>query len=67
VLALAIVLAVVYGLGFLFVGIAIFVVVVVLVSVSPVLAPFILLGLGFWWLVRRNRRKAEAAKPGPTA
>jgi cytochrome oxidase assembly protein ShyY1 len=26
-----------------------------------VLAPFILVALGIWWLVRRNRRKAEAA------
>jgi hypothetical protein len=61
VLCLAIVLAVVYGLGFLFAGIAIFVPLVVLVSLFPVLAPFILVALGIWWLVRRNRRKAEAA------
>ena len=57
VLALAIVLAVVYGLGFLFVGIAIFVPLVVLVSLFPVLAPFILIGLGIWWLLRRAKRK----------
>lgn len=61
VLALAIVLAVVYGLGFLFVGLAIFVPLVILVSLFPVLAPFILLGLGIWWLVRRNKAKAQAA------
>jgi hypothetical protein len=73
VLALAIVLAVVYGLGFLFVGIAIFVPLVVLVSLFPVLAPFILIGLGIWWLVRRNQRikaakaAAPAAKPDGTA
>ncbi len=61
VLALAIVLAVVYGLGFLFVGLAIFIPLVMLVSLFPVLAPFILIGLGIWWLVRRNKRKAGAA------
>ena len=60
VLALAIVLAVVYGLGFLFVGLAIFIPLVMLISLFPVLAPFILLGLGIWWLVRRSKRKAEA-------
>ena len=53
---LAIVLAVVYGLGFLFVGLAIFIPLVILVSLFPVLAPFILLGLGIWWLVRRSRQ-----------
>jgi hypothetical protein len=67
VLALAIVLAVVYGLGFLFVGIAIFVPLVVLVSLFPVLAPFILAGLGIWWVVRRVRRKSAPAKPATTA
>ncbi|MGZ5038238.1 MAG: histidine kinase [Usitatibacter sp.] len=61
VLALAIVLAVVYGLGFLFVGIAIFVPLMILVSLFPVLAPFILVGLGIWWLVRRSRAKSQAA------
>jgi two-component sensor histidine kinase len=61
VLALAIVLAVVYGLGFLLVGIAIFVPLVVLVSIFPVLAPFLLVGLGIWWLVRRHDRKVSAA------
>jgi len=60
VLCLAIVLAVVYGLGFLFVGLAIFIPLVVLVSLFPVMAPFILVGLGVWWLVRRSKRKAAA-------
>ena len=60
VLCLAIVLAVVYGLGFLFVGLGIFIPLVVLVSLFPVLAPFILIGLGIWWLVRRSKRKAAA-------
>ncbi|HUQ27654.1 MAG TPA: histidine kinase [Usitatibacter sp.] len=71
VLALAIVLAVVYGLGFLFVGLAIFIPLVVLVSLFPVFAPFILVGLGIWWLMRRSKRKAAeaaaamAAQPQP--
>jgi hypothetical protein len=64
VLALAIVLAVVYGLGFLFVGLAIFVPLVVLVGLFPVLAPFILVALGIWWLVRRSR-KADAKEDTP--
>jgi hypothetical protein len=67
VLALAIVLAVVYGLGFLFVGLVIFIPLVVLVSLFPVFAPFILAGLGIWWFVRRSKRKAatepQAVKP----
>jgi hypothetical protein len=65
VLCLAIVLAVVYGLGFLFVGLAIFIPLVVLVSLFPVLAPFILVGLGIWWFVRRSRRKAAEAAVQP--
>jgi hypothetical protein len=64
VLALAIVLAVVYGLGFLFVGLAIFIPLMILVSLFPVLAPFILLGLGFWWLVRRSKSRENAAEGG---
>jgi len=62
VLALAIVLAVVYGLGFLFAGLAIFIPLVVLVGIFPVLAPFLLVGLGIWWLVRRNDRRQAAAR-----
>ena len=64
VLALAIVLAVVYGLGFLFVGIAIFIPLVVLIALFPVLAPFLVLGLGIWWLVRRNKRKSAEKASG---
>jgi hypothetical protein len=60
VLALAIVLAVVYGLGFLFVGLAIFIPLVVLVSFFPALAPFLLVGLVVWWLVRRHERRKLA-------
>jgi hypothetical protein len=62
VLVLAAVLALVYGLGFMFAGLAIFIPVVVIVAMSPALAPLVLLGLGLWWLIRRNKRqKAEAA------
>jgi hypothetical protein len=57
VLALAIVIAVVYGLGFLLVALAIFIPVVIIVGISPVLAPVILVGLLIWWLLRRANRK----------
>jgi hypothetical protein len=67
VLALAIVLAVVYGLGFLFVGLAIFIPLVIIVSLFPAVAPFLLVGLGIWWLVRRHDRKLDAAKEQPAA
>jgi hypothetical protein len=63
VLALAIVLAVIYGLGFILVGVAVFVAVVMTVGSFPVMAPFILLGLGIWWLVQRNKRKARIESP----
>jgi hypothetical protein len=68
VLVLAAVLALVYGLGFMFAGLAIFIPVVVIVAMSPALAPLVLLGLGLWWLIRRNKRQkaeAEAAKVEP--
>jgi hypothetical protein len=58
---LAIVLALVYGLGFLMVGLCIFIGVVTLVAMTPALAPFILVGLAIWWLVRRS--KAESKTP----
>jgi len=69
VVALAIVIAILYGLGFLFVAIAIFVPIVVLVALFPLVAPFALLGLGVWWVVRSSRRRqaeraAGAAVPG---
>ena len=68
VLALAIVFGVVYGLGFLFAGLVIFIPVMILVSLFPVVAPFVLAGLGVWWLVRRARRGTEAkAKAAPPA
>jgi hypothetical protein len=60
VLALAVVIAIFYGLGFLLAGIAIFIPLVILVALVPALAPFILVGLFVWWLVRRSDRKAAA-------
>ncbi len=68
VVAIAILLAVLYGLGFLFAALAIFVPLMVLVAIFPVVSPFILVGLGIWWLVRRKRRKqAQALPPTPGA
>ena len=54
-LAVAIVVAVIYGLGFLFAGLLIFIPAVILISLFPVLSPFILIGLGVWWLLKRRR------------
>ncbi len=56
VLVLAIVLAVVYGLGFILAGIALFIPLAILVSIFPAIAPFILVGLAIWWLVRRGAK-----------
>jgi len=63
VLALAIVLAVIYGLGFFLAGLAVFVAIIVLVALFPLMAPFILLGLGIWWLIRRNKEKSRIESP----
>src|SRR5688500_1075969 len=64
VLAIAIVIAITYGLGFLIVGLLVFVPLVAIVAMVPALAPFILVGLFVWWLIRRSKRKsaAEAAE-----
>jgi hypothetical protein len=59
VLALAIVLAVIYGLGFFLAGLAVFVGIIVTVALFPLMAPFVLIGLGIWWLVRRGKQKAR--------
>ena len=67
VLALVIVFGVVYGLGFLFAGLVIFIPVMILVSIFPVVAPFVLAGLGIWWLVRRARRAPDAPATPPAA
>jgi hypothetical protein len=63
VLVLAIVLAVLYGLGFLLAGLAIFIPVAILVAMTPALAPFILVGLAVWWLVRRANSKTPPPAP----
>nr|WP_295769526.1 histidine kinase [Rhodoferax sp.] len=57
-LALAIMLAVVYGLGFLFAALMVFIPTVILLALFPVLAPFVLMVLGLWWLVTLSRRNA---------
>jgi hypothetical protein len=64
VVALAILVAVLYGLGWLFAGLAIFIPVVILIATLPATAPFILLGLGIWWLYRRRKgpHEREAAR-----
>lgn len=54
-LAAAIVVGVIYGLGFLFAALLIFIPAVILVSLFPVLSPFILIGLGVWWLLKKRR------------
>ena len=64
VLAIAIVIAVFYGLGFLLVGLAIFIPLMILVALVPALAPFILVGLFVWWLVRRSERKRAEQMAG---
>ncbi len=61
VIALALVVAVIYGLGFLLVGLAIFIPVMILIASSPFLAPIVLAGLLIWWILRR-KDKAEQAK-----
>jgi signal transduction histidine kinase len=62
-MALAIVALVLYGLGFFLFGLLVFVLITVLIALSPVLAPFVLLGLFIWWMARRRK----AAAPGVAA
>jgi hypothetical protein len=65
VVVLAVVLAIVYGLGFLMLGLAIFIPVAILVAMTPALAPFILIGLAIWWLVRRSKADSKTPPPSP--
>ena len=51
---------VIYGLGMLFAGLLVIVPLIILVSLFPVLAPFVVVGLLIWWLIRRNKRKNAA-------
>jgi hypothetical protein len=66
VLVALLLVAIAYGLGVLFVALAIFIPIVVLVGISPVLAPFILIGLFIWWMVRRSKKKEAAAQAAAT-
>ncbi|MDP2369949.1 histidine kinase [Rhodoferax sp.] len=59
-LALAIAVAVLYGLGFLFAALLVFVPTVILIFLFPMLSPFILIGLGLWWLFKRRRVRNTA-------
>ncbi|MBK8741567.1 MAG: histidine kinase [Betaproteobacteria bacterium] len=57
-LAIAIVVAVFYGLGFLFAGLLVLVPAIILISLFPVLAPFILIGLAIYWFWWKKRKTA---------
>ncbi len=56
-LAIFIVVAVLYGLGFLVAGLLIFIPVVIIISLFPVMSPFILIGLGIYWLAKKRKRE----------
>ena len=56
-LAIAIVVAVIYGLGFLFAGLLIFIPLVILISLAPTMAPFAVVGFAIWWFWWRKRAK----------
>ena len=55
--ALAIAVLVLYFLGFFLIAVALFVIVAVTLGLSPLIAPFALLGLFVWWMARRAARK----------
>jgi predicted membrane protein len=59
--ALAIIFLVLYGLGFFVLGLLVFVLVTVLIALSPILAPFVLLGLFIWWMARRRKSAPAGA------
>ena len=56
--AIAVVVAVFYGLGFLFAALLVFISAIVLISLFPVLAPFILIGLGIYWFWWKRKKRA---------
>lgn len=62
-IAVAAVVAVVYGLGFLFAALLILIPAVILISLFPVLAPFILIGLAIYWFWWKKRKGAGTTKP----
>ena len=53
-IAILMVVAVLYGLGFLLAGVLIVVPVAILISLFPVLSPFILIGLGLYWFLKKR-------------
>ena len=55
--ALFIAMLVLYFLGFFLIAVALFVVGAVTLGLSPLVAPFALLGLFVWWMARRSARK----------
>jgi hypothetical protein len=59
--ALGLAVLILYVMGYFLFAVAIFVAFTVVLALSPVLAPFILLGLLVWWLARRG--KAPPAPP----
>ena len=59
-LAIAIVVAVLYGLGFLFAGLLIFIPIVILISLVPALAPFAVVGFVIYWFWWRKRTKSDS-------
>ena len=60
-IALAVVTLVIYCVGFLVFAVALFVVAVFVISISPILAPFILLGLAIWYIARKRKAAPKAA------
>jgi hypothetical protein len=66
VVAIAIVVAVIYGLGFLFVALAVLMALVLLGAVSPILAPLAVIALVIWWFVRKKEPKVVEQRVEPT-
>jgi hypothetical protein len=61
-IAVAVVVAVFYGLGFLFAALLVFIPAVILISLFHGLAPFILIGLAiywFWWKKKKDANKTD--------
>lgn len=56
-LVILILVAVLYGLGFLFAALLVFIPLAILMSLVPALAPFIVIGLIIYWLLRRDRKR----------
>jgi hypothetical protein len=68
VLVALLLVAVFYGLGVLVAALAVFIPVVILISLLPPLAPFILIGLVIYWIVRSKKNKnATAASESSSA